>query len=1022
MRPLALVLEGFTCFKDRQVVDLEGLDLFALTGPTGAGKSSVLDAMIFALYGRVPRVGKGISELVSLGRDQLSVILEMRVAGERLRVMRKARRGKSGDAMLEAVVEGQSSPKPIASGIREVDAEITRRLGLGYDAFTQAVVLPQGQFAKFLQSEPRERRKILGDLLRLRIYEQMREDASKRRTKLDAQVTATQSVLGDEYAGVSAEAVAAARAELVVLAERAEADRTKLAAVRREAEELRALRQKTVALEAAEATLQRMTSDEGVLRDAEAKLARAQHAAPVVPRIDAADAARLRCEELERKVVAARTADVEAAAALETARARRVESDRAAEDTVRLRAELSALDEAIGKLGPLNAARDRKRRAEQDLAECADRLASATARIAQAEVDTARAREEAADREREIASSAFDAEQWARVDALRERATELAAIRVRLTTATAAERGAREVATRARDDEARSREAWEDARTAHGKLLGRVETYEDELREAERNDAAAALRRTLRAGEPCPVCAQDVAVVPPLGEAARVEELAKKRDGARREEEKARQKLDRAAKDHAAAQSAAHNALEAADRALAATKEAERDASDAERALIEAGASDVDPGEESIEARVTATSRRLLEARKRHDELARALEAARKRHDEAERQRVHEVAESAELRARSAQSGARAHEATREIESLEAEIARATGGADVVATRTATVAAIAALERARDEARRAETEAEHTRRAAEARLLESSEAARVALLDAEARRDEAERAAAEAGFESGASARAAALPRAELDELERTIDGIRRIRADAESTARALGAELAGRRVDEAQADAAADALVAAESAERESVRAHAARARDVTVIAERLDRATKLLKELDACAAERNVFARLATDLRSEKFQAFLMEEAFRDLVGGASIRLWALTERYGLEFVDDAFVVVDHDNARERRSADTLSGGETFLASLALALELSAQVQRAAGAVALDSVFIDEGFGTLDPETLDTVAGALESLPTGGRMVGIITHLPDLSARLPARVVVERSSAGSKLRVESS
>ena len=88
-------------------------------------------------------------------------------------------------------------------------------------------------------------------------------------------------------------------------------------------------------------------------------------------------------------------------------------------------------------------------------------------------------------------------------------------------------------------------------------------------------------------------------------------------------------------------------------------------------------------------------------------------------------------------------------------------------------------------------------------------------------------------------------------------------------------------------------------------------------------------------------------------------------------------------------LEVVDSDFLVVDHDNARERRSADTLSGGETFLASLALALELSQQVQRAAGAVLLDSLFIDEGFGTLDPETLEMATEAIESLPVGGRMV---------------------------------
>ena len=106
--------------------------------------------------------------------------------------------------------------------------------------------------------------------------------------------------------------------------------------------------------------------------------------------------------------------------------------------------------------------------------------------------------------------------------------------------------------------------------------------------------------------------------------------------------------------------------------------------------------------------------------------------------------------------------------------------------------------------------------------------------------------------------------------------------------------------------------------------------------------------------------------------------------------------------------------------DNAGERRRAETLSGGETFLASLALALELSEQVQRAAGSVPLGSLFIDEGFGSLDSETLDTVAGAVESLQAGGRMVGIITHIVELTERLPARLVVEKTAAGAKVSVQ--
>jgi exonuclease SbcC len=151
-----------------------------------------------------------------------------------------------------------------------------------------------------------------------------------------------------------------------------------------------------------------------------------------------------------------------------------------------------------------------------------------------------------------------------------------------------------------------------------------------------------------------------------------------------------------------------------------------------------------------------------------------------------------------------------------------------------------------------------------------------------------------------------------------------------------------------------------------------------------------------------------------LSQDLRGDAFQQYLLDGSFRRLVAGASTRLRELNERYELAFTDSKFSVIDHDHGSQSRLADTLSGGETFLVSLALALELSEQVQQAAGAVRLDSLFIDEGFGTLDSETLDTVADAIETLSKTNRMVGVITHVAELHRRLP-RLEVRPTPSGS-------
>ncbi|TYB42522.1 AAA family ATPase [Actinomadura chibensis] len=159
-----------------------------------------------------------------------------------------------------------------------------------------------------------------------------------------------------------------------------------------------------------------------------------------------------------------------------------------------------------------------------------------------------------------------------------------------------------------------------------------------------------------------------------------------------------------------------------------------------------------------------------------------------------------------------------------------------------------------------------------------------------------------------------------------------------------------------------------------------------------------------------------------LARHLRANNFENWLCGEALAVLVETASQTLRELSGGQ-FEFVLDdrnAIEVADHTEAGLRRSVRTLSGGETFQASLALALALSDQVARFGGGAArsLDSIFLDEGFGTLDPVTLDTVATTLERLTANGdRMVGIVTHVPALAERVPARFDVARDNTGSHL-----
>jgi exonuclease SbcC len=156
-----------------------------------------------------------------------------------------------------------------------------------------------------------------------------------------------------------------------------------------------------------------------------------------------------------------------------------------------------------------------------------------------------------------------------------------------------------------------------------------------------------------------------------------------------------------------------------------------------------------------------------------------------------------------------------------------------------------------------------------------------------------------------------------------------------------------------------------------------------------------------------------------LSAHLAAAGFERWLLREAFDRLVEGASGRLRELTcGDYALRVSDQlSFEVIDHRNADEVRMVRTLSGGETFLASLALALTLADQVADLAsgGAARLESIFLDEGFGALDPEALDTVAGAIEELATRGRTVGLVTHVRDLADRIPLQFRVSKGPNSS-------
>ena len=165
MRPEALEVDGFTVFREPARVEFTDADLFAFTGPTGAGKSSLIDAMIFALYGSVPRLGeRAVAPVISQGRQDARVKLDFALGDERYTAVRVVRRGSAGNASTrEARLE--RGDEVVAGNVRELDAAVERLIGLDFRQFTTCAVLPQGDFARFLHAPPADRQKLLTQLL-----------------------------------------------------------------------------------------------------------------------------------------------------------------------------------------------------------------------------------------------------------------------------------------------------------------------------------------------------------------------------------------------------------------------------------------------------------------------------------------------------------------------------------------------------------------------------------------------------------------------------------------------------------------------------------------------------------------------------------------------------------------------------------------------------------------------------------------------------------------------------------------
>ncbi len=987
MRPHRLRMTAFGAFGGTADVDFDALadsGLFLLYGDTGAGKTTLLDAIGFALYGRVPGVRGHARRLRSDHADDATrteVELEATLAGRHLRITRspeqqRAKRRGSGTTTEPARVLLQELTRErwetLSTRAGEADAEIADLLGMSAEQFFQVVLLPQGEFAHFLRADAAEKARLLERLFGTDRFRGVEARLADLRRRTQAQVEQCQEAIGRLVARISQ---VARVPDPVTVVDESWLDALRSAALAEHAD--------------AELGLARAEQERAVAED------RARRAADLAERQQRLQAARCRRDELTGEAAALQALEAEHEAALRAtglspallAVTRLAQAARDA-DAV----EAAARQEVAQLGGPAvnstaGAYRTAGHRHRQQLGRL-DAL-QGTSLQAEQEHDLA-ARAQRLDAE---LCAEFD-EAAARLAAVGSRREQLVLDRQRAVQAAAALPEAQAAATRARsaaDDAAALVVVEHDAQCLADTLVGlrerAVELRERaaDLRIARIDGMVAELAAHLEPDTPCPVCGSTYHPDPTEQSlpTSRVTPEAEKQAYRAAEEAEARRSsqaeqlagLRARAADLGSRLSQHGMLLLDADPATLAQQAAAAGARVARLATLAGALTQID-------RQLTGT-----------DSAIRELSEAQAGRVEQRRATQHE-----------------AHEATRRAGALDEAVRAELGSAPDLAGAASTARGLAE---------------------ACARAAAAVDAAAACRSDLAAARSEATRLALEAGFSDSVTAGAAERSAAWRDTAMRRL----REHRDAQAAVRAVLEDPTLADLPSAASDLAAvqAGQAAARLAWQSAVAAEAAAGRiknDLAVLGGQLSSALQAMEPVAARHAEVRELADLAAggggNVLKMTLSSYVLAARLEEVAAGASERLLRMTQgRFSLVHTDagrgnaraglglmarDTWTGVDRDTS-------TLSGGETFLASLALALGLADAVAAESGGARLDALFIDEGFGSLDEQTLDEVMDVLDTLREGGRLVGLVSHVAELRQRIPTQLHVRKGRHGSAL-----
>jgi exonuclease SbcC len=1016
MKPLRLVVKAFGPYPDEQVFDFRTLRnrlLFLIHGPTGSGKTSVLDAICFALYGvcsGMHREPKQVRSDHASSDVQTEVIFDFCLGTDVYRVYRKpeqTRPGKGGRTSVirpEAVLHkrtglesDQMEGTVIATQWKRVTEEIERLVGFRSDQFRQVVMLPQGEFRRLLLADSKEKQAILEVLFGTEFYRRIEEALKQAAKELELQIKDAQNKLGFLLGQADASSAEELKERKSSLENRCSEFRQHLEHLKRSEEQAReqlnggrAAREKLDELNAARKALQNLELQTEVFAEQKNVLAAAHKAAMVIPQANMLTSRTQESDEANHRLDQARKDLQTAAKQKESASLALAAEEEKAPVIEEFKQRLAQLENLTPQVKQLQTVRQDLSRAEKE--------------FRQREADLQRLRETLEKYKTQLAGTLPERER-AEKTATREEFYSLKIAEVEQACAVFKKLESLKVTENL---ESKSLyEILEGLSQAEAHLSTALVEY-DLLEQDWIRGQAALLAASLSEGLPCPVCGSKDHPEPASLDLKTPDLSRMKRK--KSQIDQLRSKVEECHREKTQRELALMQVRsEAQARKEALGSHENRDPLELQIELKNL----------KIELKKSQQARRTADVLKKEAEnLAESISGCETKFSEMELRRTESLSRLQTVQAQCAALKEQLPEHMQEPEEFERE---KTSVKNKIASMEAD------LNKTRDAALRA-NELFHGFQAGRKAAEDTAAATTARLL---IQREEFLKSLREAQFPDEKSFLAAKRSAEEIRHMETRIqefDGNLRAAKDRFYRADVNAENLAEPDMETLQ-KAAQEARRSLEEALREEVRLN-----------EELQRVNRFLsdhsaigKQLATLEAQYSLTGSISqaangTNRDRITFQRFVLAALLDDVLAAASKRLKIMSNsRFHLHRVTTqadrrvpgGLDLEVHDTfTGTSRPVYTLSGGESFLASLALALGLADTVQAYAGGIHLDTIFVDEGFGSLDPEALDLALRALMELKQEGRLVGVISHVPELTERIDARLEIIPGKRGSSAR----